>query len=152
MEICIISDTHAGSLKELPEKLVLKLNQADMIIHAGDFTSMNLFEELRSLGTMKAVCGNMDSSDIRNTLLPEDIFEIHGKSVALTHGTGGRVEIAERVRKMFHSDPDIIVYGHSHNPEIRTIDGALMINPGTARSSFAWMEIENDIRAEIHRL
>ena len=35
--------------------------------------------------------------------------------------------ITDRVRKMFAGNPDVIVYGHSHNPEIVTIGDKFMV-------------------------
>ncbi len=151
MEICVISDTHASSLNELPDKLVAKLGEADLIIHAGDFTEKSLLDELRALGEVKAVCGNMDSNEIRQSLSPKDEFTVVGKTIGLTHGTGSRSGIVARVRQMFDS-PDVIIYGHSHEPENRVVAGALMLNPGSARNSFARLEIGEGIQAEIIRL
>ncbi len=151
MKICVISDTHASSLNDLPDKLVKKLEEADLIIHAGDFTEKKLLDELRALNEIKAVCGNMDSNEIRQILPPKDLFVVNGKSIGLTHGTGSRTGIAERVRQMFEA-PDIIIYGHSHKPENVIIDNTLMLNPGSARSSLAWLEIREEIQAEILRI
>ncbi len=151
MKICVISDTHAHSLGDLPKKLVAKLGEADLIIHAGDFTEKSLLDELQQIIELKAVCGNMDESKIRQVLPQKDEFTISGKTIGLTHGTGSKSGITERVRHMFES-PDIIIFGHSHEPENKVVAGALMLNPGPAQSSFAWLEIEKEIRAKIIKL
>ena len=151
MEICVISDTHAVSLVDLPEKLVGKLGKVDLIIHAGDFTHKRLLDELRSLNTVKAVYGNMDPADIRQSLPEQDEFSVENTRIGLTHGAGSRQGIRERVRRMF-SSPDIIIYGHSHQVEKRMYDGVLMLNPGTARNSFATIIIEKKLKIEIIQL
>jgi putative phosphoesterase len=148
MKIAVISDTHARLLQELPDKLVAKLGEVDLIVHAGDFTEMSLLDELRALGEVKAVCGNMDSGEIRQMLSPKELFEIGGKNIGLTHGAGSRRGITERVRGMFNK-PDIIIYGHSHTPENEIVRGVLMFNPGAAIKSFGLITIEKEIRAEI---
>ena len=149
MKIYIISDTHVRSLRQLPEKLMTQIKQADLIIHAGDFTDFNLLKELQSIGNVKAVCGNMDSSDIRKSLPLKEQFEINGRRIAVTHGSGSREGLTERVRDMFLDDPDIIIFGHSHQHESRVVRGTLMINPGPARSSFVLLEIEDDVNTQI---
>jgi len=148
MKIAVISDTHTRSLHNLPEKLVTKLGEVDLIVHAGDFTEKSLLDELQTLGEVKAVCGNMDSGEIRRMLSPKELFVIEGKNIGLTHGTGSRWGITERVRGMFDR-PDIIIYGHSHTPENEIVHGVLMFNPGTAAKSFGLITIEKEIRAEI---
>ena len=148
MEIAVISDTHANSLQDLPDYLVTKLGEVDLIVHAGDFTEKTLLDELQALKEVKAVCGNMDSEEIRRRLSPKELFVVEGKSIGLTHGSGGRWGIMERVRGVF-GNPDIIIYGHSHVPENKIFQGTLMFNPGTAVKSFGLLTIEEEIRAEI---
>ncbi|MFO8101054.1 MAG: metallophosphoesterase family protein [Dehalococcoidia bacterium] len=151
MEICVLSDTHASSLDNLSAQLIEKLKAADLVIHAGDFTDEKLLDELSSLNELKAVYGNMDSKDIRRVLPPKELFTIEGRNIGLTHGSGSPVGIAERVRQMFDS-PDIIIFGHSHQPEKVVIENSLMLNPGPARSSFTWLEIGDKIQVEIVKL
>jgi len=57
----------------------------------------------------------------------------------------------ERVRKQF-SGVDIIVFGHSHKPYNRYIQGVFLVNPGHGNSSFALVTIDNTIKAEILRV
>ena len=60
MKIGVISDTHAQELNDLPQKLVEALSDADMIVHAGDYTHKSLLDELKTLGPFKGVYGNTD--------------------------------------------------------------------------------------------
>ena len=120
----------------------------DFQIHTGDFTEIAVLEELRALGNVKAVCGNMDSYDIQNELPARAEFVVGQKKIGLTHGSGHPQGLSVRVRELF-DDMDIIFYGHSHQPDIRTVQGSLMVNPGPARYSYALVEIGDDITAQI---
>jgi hypothetical protein len=103
------------------------------------------------LGEVKAVHGNMDSVELKRVLPPEDLFEVNGKKVGLTHGSGGPRGIAKRVREMF-GDVSIIIYGHSHEPYNAVIRGSLLFNPGRGRDSFGLLTIDDEIRGEIIRV
>ncbi len=150
MRICVISDTHARSLGELPEKLREALAEADLIVHAGDFTEKTVLDGLQSMSEVRAVRGNMDCGELLRSLPDRDTFMVGGRKVGLTHGSGGPWGIAERVREMF-ADEDIIIFGHSHVAHHQHLRGSLMFNPGRARDSFGLLTIDGGIRAEIVR-
>lgn len=151
MEIGVISDTHAGSLQDIPEFILKALAEVDLIIHAGDFTSMAVLEGLRTLGEVKAVHGNMDSPALKQTLPLKEEFEISGKRFGLTHGFGGPQGIAGKIRQLF-AEVDVIIYGHSHEPHNKIIEGSLLFNPGSARESFGLLTIDESVKAEIIKL
>lgn len=148
MKIGVISDTHASNLSDIPVSVLRALENVDLIIHAGDFTDKTVLDGLRNLGDVKAVCGNMDSGEIKRMLSPKETFTANGKRIGLTHGSGARLGIATRIRDMF-DDADMIVYGHSHEPDSQTIRGILMFNPGPVRRSFGMITIDQDIKTEI---
>ena len=131
MKIGVISDTHARNIDQLSRELRLALANVDLIVHAGDITEKATLDGLLSLGEVKAVRGNMDTGELKEALPPKLLFEANGKTIGVTHGSGAPWGIAERVRKMFTEEPDIIIFGHSHHAEKRLISGTLMINPGS---------------------
>ena len=145
----MLADTHATSFEEVPRKIVAALSTVDLIIHAGDFTTTETLNGLKQLGEVKAVQGNMDSSEIKSTLPVKEIIEAKNKRIGIIHGSGPPWGIAQRVREMFDQQVDIIVYGHSHEPQNKVIDGILFFNPGKATSSFGFLTIEEDIQGEI---
>ena len=61
MRIAVLADTHINRLEHLPKKIIDALSTVDWIIHAGDFTDVQLLKELKRLREVKAVHGNMDS-------------------------------------------------------------------------------------------
>jgi putative phosphoesterase len=150
MRIAVLADTHTSKLEYLPRKLIDTLSTVDLIIHAGDFTDVRLLEELKQLKNVKAVHGNMDSRELKAVLPVKEIVEIEDKRIGITHGSGAPWGIEDSVRKVFESDPvDIIVYGHSHQSQNKTIEDILFFNPGKATSSFGVITIDGGVRAEI---
>ena len=130
MRIAVLADTHVDRLEHLPKKTVDALSTADLIIHAGDFTDVQLLRDLKRLGEVKAVHGNMDSRELKAELPVKEIVETKDKRIGITHGSGAPWGIEERIRKTFESNRvDIIVYGHSHRSQNKVIDDILFFNP-----------------------
>jgi putative phosphoesterase len=137
-------------LEDLSEKIIDALSTVDLIIHAGDFTDVQLLKELKGLRTVKAVQGNMDSRELKVMLPAKEIVEIENRRIGITHGSGGPGGIEERVRKVFESDRiDIIVYGHSHQSQNKVIEDVLLFNPGKATDSFGILTIDGGVKGEI---
>jgi len=146
----VLSDTHVSSLENIPKKIIDSLSAVDLIIHAGDFTTMEVLTGLKQLGEVKAVQGNMDSYELKNVLPVREILEIGNKRIGITHGSGSPWRIEHRVRKIFDQEQvDIIVYGHSHQSQNKVIEGVLFFNPGKATSSFGILTIEENVKGEI---
>ena len=151
MRIGVLCDTHVSSFAELPDKIVATLAEVDMIIHAGDFTTKDVLDGLKQLGEVTAVCGNMDSSQLKQLLPESELLTVGGKRIGVTHGWGGPHGIEDRVSRLF-SDVDIIVYGHSHQPKNELIHGILFFNPGQAKNSFGILTFGEEVRGEIIRV
>jgi putative phosphoesterase len=150
MRIAVLADTHVNRFEHLPRKIIDALSTVDWIIHAGDFTDVQLLKELKQLREVRAVHGNMDSKELKTVLPVREIVEIENKRIGITHGSGGPWGIEEKVRKMFESDRiDIIVYGHSHRSQNRVINAILFFNPGKAADSFGILTIDGGVQGEI---
>ena len=150
MRIAVLADTHVNILEHLPKKIIDAISTVDLIIHAGDFTDVQVLKELKQLRGVKAVQGNMDSMELKTVLPVKEIIEIGNKRIGITHGSGSPWGIEGRVRKMFESDRiDIIVYGHSHRSQNKVIDDILFFNPGKATDSFGILTIDGGTKGEI---
>jgi putative phosphoesterase len=150
VRIIVLADTHVNTLEYLPKKIIDAISTVDLIIHAGDFTDVQVLKELKQLREVKAVQGNMDSMELKTTLPVKEIFEIESKRIGITHGSGSPWGIEERVRKMFESDQiEIIVYGHSHQSQNTVINNILFFNPGKAIESFGILTIDGEAKGEI---
>jgi len=152
MFIGVISDTHADTIDALNHKVIKALNDVDLVIHAGDITSIKVLDELKSLKDVVAVKGNMDSPDIKNILPESKTIEVDGKKICIIHGWGAPLGLEYKLLKRFEN-ADIIVYGHTHLPMNKVINNILFFNPGTARKSYGLLNIEDGkIRGEIIKL
>jgi putative phosphoesterase len=150
MRIAVLADTHVNTLEHLPKKIIDTISTVDLIIHAGDFTDVQVLEELKRLKVVKAVQGNMDSMELKSTLPVKEIVEIESKRIGITHGSDSPWGIEERVKKVFESDRiDIIVYGHSHQSQNTVINNILFFNPGKATDSFGILTIDGEAKGEI---
>ena len=150
MRIAVLADTHVNMLEDLSKKIIDALSTVDLIIHAGDFTDVQLLKELKGLRTVKAVQGNMDSRELKVMLPAKEIVEIENKRIGITHGSGGPGGIEEKVRKVFESDRiDIIVYGHSHQSQNKVLEDVFLFNPGKATDSFGILTIDGGVKGEI---
>jgi len=147
--IVALSDSHAANLNKLPPDLLHALQDADLVVHAGDHTEMSLLQELRQTGKVIAVAGNMDSTAIKIELPHRQLFTFGGITVGVTHGSGAPMGIAMRVRQMFPEDPDLIIFGHSHVPFNEIVNETHMVNPGPASRSYAVITINDGIHAKI---
>ncbi len=151
MRIGVLSDTHVGSFAELPDTILTALTEVDMIIHAGDFIARDVLDGLKQLRKIGAVCGNMDSNELKQLLPEKEVINAGEKRIGVTHGWGSPYGIEDRVGGLF-SDVDVIVYGHSHEPRNEVIRGILFFNPGQARHSFGILTISGDVKGEIIRV
>jgi putative phosphoesterase len=150
MRVAVLADTHVNTIEDLPKKIIDALSTVDLIIHAGDFTDVQLLRDLEELRKVKAVQGNLDSRELKAMLPVKQIVEIMNKRIGITHGSGSPWGIEERVRKVFEADRiDILVYGHSHQPQNKVIKDILFLNPGKATDSFGILTIDGGVKGEI---
>ena len=115
-----------------------------MILHAGDLVALTVFEELTQLAPLEAVSGNMDALVLKEMLPARLVAEIGGVSIGLVHDPGPAQGRALRLAAGF-PNCDVIVYGHTHVPEIARLGNCLVLNPGSptaARSTLGATLIE----------
>lgn len=157
MRIVILSDTHMPKRgKQLPPRLVQELETSDLIIHAGDWSSMEVYDMLSKYGPVKGVYGNVDNEDIIANFPAKELLTINGFRIGIVHGHGEKRTTEKRAMEAFAGEKvDVIIFGHSHIPFLRYFKKVLLLNPGSpidkrtqAYYSFAIMEIEEEIRAE----
>jgi uncharacterized protein len=86
--------------------------------------------DLRELGSVAAVHGNVDSPELRREL-PETIsLELEDVVLGVIHDAGPSKGRLERLRVRF-PDADAVVFGHSHMPLHEERNGFQIINPGS---------------------
>lgn len=120
--IGLISDTH-GLLRE---SAVQALQNTDLIIHAGDIDTPDLLTRLNTIAPVHPVRGNMDRYPKDGHLPLYNIVQVGDIAIYVIHDLL-RLDL-DPAAAGFH----VVVSGHSHRPEIKTIDDVLYINPGSA--------------------
>jgi putative phosphoesterase len=116
--------------RRLPQECLRRLEQADVILHAGDFVGAAVFEELSALAPVIAVGGNMDEPAL-SALLPERrMVEIGGARIGMVHVPGPVAGRGERLAAAFPGC-DAVVYGHTHVPEASRVGDVWVLNPGS---------------------
>jgi putative phosphoesterase len=128
----LISDTHIpGRARVLPEAVLQAADEADLIVHAGDWVSAGVLDELRRHGEVLGVWGNNDGADLRARLPEVARREIEGVRFAVIHETGDAKTRERRMPAAF-PDTDVLVFGHSHIPWDTTAEnGMRLLNPGS---------------------
>lgn len=122
IRVGVISDTH-GLLR--PEA-VTALRGSDHIVHAGDVGGAAILEALRALAPVTAVRGNNDGGDDGRALPEVAEVELGGVRLCVVHIRGALAfDPAERGLQ-------VVVYGHTHWPDLEIRDGVLYLNPGSA--------------------
>jgi uncharacterized protein len=116
--------------RQLPAECLRLLGESDLIFHAGDFVSMDVYEALGELAPVHAVSGNMDEADLSAVLPPRLVVEIEGHRIGMVHNSGPALGRAERLVEAFPGCAAVI-YGHTHVPEARRLGETWILNPGS---------------------
>jgi putative phosphoesterase len=131
MRIAVVSDTHMPrGGRALPAACIERLRAADLIVHAGDLSSVGFLTDLRAFGPpVEAVRGNVDDAALQELLPETRVVEAGGARIGVMHDGGPRAGREERLIARFPGC-DAIVYGHSHLPQLECRHGVWILNPG----------------------
>jgi putative phosphoesterase len=128
--LVLLSDTHGTDGHRLEGRTREAVDGADLVIHAGDFTTASALDAHReAAGDLLAVHGNADDRAVRQRLPAARTVEALGLRVAVTHTRdGGATGLAMFGRSRA---ADVVVSGHSHRPSVTEADDLLLVNPGS---------------------
>lgn len=133
MKLLLTADTHVPKrARDLPAELWSAVDAADIVIHAGDWVNLELFEELNERSARLIACwGNNDGDDLR-ALMPERVdVTLDGIRFTVVHETGAATGREKRMAVQY-ADTDVLVFGHSHIPWDTMADtGLRLLNPGS---------------------
>jgi putative phosphoesterase len=130
--VAVVGDTHLprGS-RRLPAECVERIAAAELVIHTGDFSRLEAYEEIAAIGPdLIAVRGNVDDAELRALLPERTVAEITGVRIGVIHDAGPRRSRLVRMRAEF-PDADAVVFGHSHMPLHESEQGFQIFNPGS---------------------
>jgi putative phosphoesterase len=148
--IGVVADTHIPDRTRRLHPAVIPIFKeagTTVVIHAGDVAVRSVLEELAKAGEVVAVRGNRDWALARQLPLTMRL-QAGPVEIGLAHGHGGWVRYfvdkfhylrqgyrAERYHALLHKvfpEAKVIVFGHTHRPECRWVNGTLFFNPGAA--------------------
>jgi len=144
----VVADTHipdrVGSLHPALAS-VLTQNGVQLILHAGDLSTLAVIRELEQIAPVLAVTGNRDF--LLHKVLPlEERLSIYGSEIVLVHGhISPRIYWTDKVQYLtrgysferyqqrlasLYPSARVIVFGHTHHPENHWVGEQLFFNPG----------------------
>jgi putative phosphoesterase len=146
--IGVVSDTHCPEfLDRLPDRLFEALRGVDLVLHAGDVNGPETLGDLGRIAPVEAIRGDHDRM-LGDLPLSRELI-VEGKRIVVVHGNRSRwleepqtllwtlslgyirphVGLARTLCRRFQG-ADVIVFGHTHRPQIETRNGTLLFNPG----------------------
>ena len=153
MKVLIVSDTHGRD-----ENLEIAINREapfDMLVHCGDVEGREFYIEALAECPCSIVSGN---NDFFSDLPREDVIEVEGNKILVTHGHYYGVSMAfDQLAEAARSRGcNAAFFGHIHVPVVEKEAGVLLVNPGSLayprqrgrRPSYAVME--TDGKGEMH--
>lgn len=155
MKIIVVSDTHGNNQSFL--EAAITIEKPDMIFHLGDFVS-DAKKITKILGIdCIMVKGNGDYGMMN--VNEDELLEIEGKKIFLTHGH--KYHVGYNLDDLYHKGlelgADLILFGHTHIPEIKHEKDIILMNPGSPslprklnrKRTFGLVTIGEDIKTEI---
>jgi len=139
----VISDTHLPTRAQiLPKEIKEVFSGVDLIIHAGDWVSLDVKEELEKIAQVFGVQGNTDFPEIRERLPKAVELKIYDWKIGIIHSPnswlGAFVDFTKRGGQELakKEEFDILIFGHTHQSYLKEFtpkEGKklLLINPGS---------------------
>ena len=128
MKILVVSDSHGFDTHLM--SVIDRVKPIDLFIHCGDYGSFDEYAESFTECPVEIVCGNCDycspyPGETLVTAGTHKLFVTHGHAYGVKSGLS---RLAERATAL---NADVAIYGHTHMPEKREINGITILNPGS---------------------
>ena len=134
LRLAIIADTHLPrGARKLPAACVRRLRAAELILHDGDLSTLEVLAQLEALGPpVAAVQGNVDDEHVAARLPVQRVVEAGGARIGMVHDAGPAAGRLARLARRFPGAA-AVVFGHSHIPlhERDAATGFQIFNPGS---------------------
>ncbi len=128
--IIAVSDTHLEGSEPMPSGLPELLDGADIILHAGDFASIEAYRAFEKTGRLVAVCGNADSPELKRLLPKKRTVEVEGVKIGLVHMASHSFDLTGAGMMAREMDVAVLIFGHIHRPVVEKGD-LLLVCPGS---------------------
>jgi uncharacterized protein len=132
LRVLVLADTHVGpkGKRDLPPAVWTMVDDADVVLHAGDIKTDSFLARLATKTTTYAVAGNNDV-DMTDPPPDERRFDLAGVPMAMVHDAGPALGRHRRMQRRF-PDAALVVFGHSHVPVDQLgATGQRLFNPGS---------------------
>ena len=124
MRLLLLADTHVPKrARDLPAAVWTAVDDADLVVHAGDWVAPELLDRLEGWG-------NNDGPRLRERLPELATAVVEGVRLGVVHETGPSGGRGARMRALY-PDLDLLVFGHSHIPWDTSVGGLRLLNPGS---------------------
>ncbi|RME92548.1 MAG: metallophosphoesterase, partial [Verrucomicrobia bacterium] len=123
MRLGLIADTHG----RLPPQVAAVFAGVDQILHAGDVGGLRVIAELERLAPVTVVQGNTDVYPWPE----EELVELDGLRLWMRHIVDPWAFDPALRRDLGRWRPDLVVFGHTHQPADLVREGVRFINPGS---------------------
>lgn len=130
MKIALISDNHGY----IGDDVLSHLKDINEIWHAGDIGTLESIAPMKKIATFRGVFGNIDDQSIQYEFPLNQLFEVEGLKVFMTHIGGYPGRYSQRVKTIFEKEkPGLYICGHSHICKVMPDRkyGLLHMNPGS---------------------
>ncbi len=125
MKVGLLSDTHGF----LDPRLTKIFRGVDHILHARDIGPDFLIAQLEAIAPVTAVLGNNDNS----SCFPlTQVLQLSEVKFLIHHIVTPRALTDELKARVTKEKPDVVMFGHSHQPFDQVIKGVRFVNPGYA--------------------
>ena len=122
MKIGVISDTH-GLLRSEAEQQLAGMAH---IVHAGDIGKPDVIDRLRLIAPVTAIRGNVDTAPWAAAYPETTMVTLGGRKLYVLH------DLQDLQLDPASAGIDVVISGHSHRARIKTEQGVLYLNPGSA--------------------
>jgi putative phosphoesterase len=133
VQLLLITDTHVPKrARDLPTVVWDAVQNADVVVHAGDWVEPALLDHLEGRSAKLIGCwGNNDGDELRRRLPERADVTLGGLRFTVVHETGASGGRDARMARLY-PDTDVLVFGHSHIPWDTTAEtGLRLLNPGS---------------------
>jgi putative phosphoesterase len=156
MRVAVLADTHWKGEDAVPELVLRCLEEADVVVHAGDLKCEKV---LATLGGdhRKVLAVRGDNFDLDLSSLPDSRVEnLNGFRVGIAHDIGSVSDFANYKKKpeeFFGEKVDCVIFGGTHHPFYDEFHGVTFINPGSvtdhdhsgSRGTLAMLDIDGKL-------
>lgn len=128
----VLSDTHVPKRgARLPDVVLRHFEDVELILHAGDLSTLAVLDQLSAYAPVEAVQGNVEQHEVVMKLPIKRTLVVGGCEIGMVHILGERRYYARNARHEFLG-ARVVIFGHSHIPWLEDANGLLLLNPGSA--------------------